>query len=357
MYEVIQFIQKRNYIDRTFPIFIDKKVNLYDKIKHIEYIKYWQTKYKKLESELNTLEHTGTTPTRKELDKINMIQLSIAEFLSKITDLKCFSLNELENTGYEAILDKIGNPSIINSKKKSVGEIINFNNEWVMDRHEEAMSELKKNEKLGFIEINMSLMNPENKFEIKQLKENFEKIALSNNKWPLGYLAKLIQIYPKNDGIFFDITDHLSDNLYLYGYIKEDGTFYLFHSLFEDAKEYFDYIFCESRIGGIAKALLFSIQFYQDLNIKPNSYLLIGINHGGLKDRCIVHDMVDVRYHDASLVSAEDESYYEEKLILNKIEEQLPEIVERFSNKLFKLFNFYQVDKKYIDEIIEKVIS
>ena len=85
--------------------------------------------------------------------------------------------------------------------------------------------------------------------------------------------------------------------------------------------------------------------------------MLIGINHGGLKDRCIVHDMVDVRYHDASLVSTEDESYYEEKLILNKIEEQLPEIVERFSNKLFKLFNFYQVDKKNIDETIKKVIS
>ncbi len=255
----------------------------------------------------------------------------------------------------------------INLEKRIQSRILKINNtkdeniwdkEWIAKRHEEALSEMKKNEKLGFVEINMTLTDPENnKFECEKLKETFENIIINNNKWPLGYLNKLIKIFAKNDGIFFEIKDHLSDNLYLYGYIREDGAFYLIHSLFEDANEYFDYIIIKSRIGRIVKALLFSIQFYQDLNIKPNSYLLIGINHGGLKDRCIVHDMVDVRYHDASLVSTEDESYYEEKLILNKIEEQLSDIVERFSIKLFKLFNFYQVDKKYIDEIIKKVIS
>jgi len=243
-------------------------------------------------------------------------------------------------------------------KIKSIKDENIWDKEWIMKRHEEALSEMKKNEKLGFIEISMTLTNPENnKFECEKLKKTFENTALNNNQWPLGYLKKLINIYPKNDGIFFEIKDHLSNNLYLYGYIREDGVFYLIHSLFEDAKEYFDYILCESRIGRIVKALLLSIQFYQDLNIKPNSYLLIGIKHGGLKNRCLVHNMIDVRFHDPTLISTEDESYYEEKLMLNKIEEQLPEIVERFSNKLFKLFNFYQVDKKYIDEIIKKVIS
>lgn len=244
------------------------------------------------------------------------------------------------------------------SKIKSIKDENIWDKEWIMKRHEEVLSEMKKNEKLGFVEINMTLTNSENnKFECEKLKETFENTVSNNNQWPLGYLKKLIKIYPKNDGIFFEIKDHLSDNLYLYGYIREDGAFYLIHSLFEDAKEYFDYILYESRIGRIVKALLFSIQFYQNLNIKPNSYLLIGIKHGGLKNRCIVPDMVDVRYHDPSFISTEDESYYEEKLILNKIEEQLAEIVERFSNKLFKLFNFYQVDKKDIYKIIKKISS
>lgn len=233
-----------------------------------------------------------------------------------------------------------------------------WDKDWIMKRRKEALTEMKKNEKLGFVEINTTLTNPENnKFECEKLKKTFENTFMNNNQWPIGYLNKLINIYPKNDGIFFEIKDHLLDNLYLYGYIREDGTFYLIHSLFEDAKKYFEYISCELRIDRIVKALLFSIQFYQNLNIKPNSYLVVGIKHGGLKDRCIVRGLVNVRFHDPTPISNEDESYYEETLILNKIEEQLSEIVERFSNKLFKLFNFYQLDKKYIDEIVKKVIS
>ena len=255
----------------------------------------------------------------------------------------------------------------INLEKRIQSRILKINNtkdenvwdkEWITKRHKEALSEMKKNEKLGFVEINMTLTDPENnKFECEKLKETFENIVTNNNKWPLGQLNKLIKIYPKNDGIFFEIKDCLSNNLYLYGYIREDGVLYLIHSLSEDAEEYFKYISCELRIDRIVNALLFSIQFYQNLNIKPNSYLVVGIKHGGLKDRCIVRGLVDVRFHDPTLISTEDESYYEEILMLNKIEEQLSDIVERFSIKLFKLFNFYQVDKKYIDEIIKKVIS
>jgi hypothetical protein len=360
MFEVIQFIQEKKYIEKIFPIIVDKKDDIFNKEKHIKYISFWQDRYKRFRNEINKLENTGTWPSHVELDKIDKIQSNIGEFLNKIAELKCFPLDELENTNYKAILDKMGNTINIPQKEeiKSMKDENIWDKEWIKKRHEEALSKMKKNEKLGFVEINTTLTNPEtNKFECEKLKEKFENTFLNNSQWPIGYLNKLIDIYPKNDGIFFEIKDYLSNNLYLYGYIREDGAFYLIHSLREDAKEHFKYISCKLRIDRIVKALLFSIRFYQKLNINPNSYLVVGIKHGGLKDRCIVPDLVDVRFHDPTLVSTEDESYYEEKLILNKIEEQLSEIVERFSNKLFKLFNFYQVDKKYIDEIVKKIIS
>ena len=109
MYEVIQFIQERNYIDRTFPIVIDNEATIFDQSKHSKYIHYWQTKYKELGDEIKTLQYTGSSPLHKELDKIDKIQSNIGEFLNKIADLKCFPLDELESTNYKAILDKIGN--------------------------------------------------------------------------------------------------------------------------------------------------------------------------------------------------------------------------------------------------------
>ena len=118
MYEVIQFIQERNYIGRTFPIIIDNEATIFDHSKHGKYIRYWQIKYKEFGDEIKTLQYTGTSPLHKELDKINKIQSNIGEFLNKIADLKCFSLDELESSNYKAILDKIGNKFKISYKKE-----------------------------------------------------------------------------------------------------------------------------------------------------------------------------------------------------------------------------------------------
>jgi len=109
MYEVIQFIQEKKYIEKTFPIIIDKQADIFNKVKHIDYISFWQNRYKRFRNKINKLENTGTAQSHVELDKIDRIQSNIGEFLNKIADLKCFPLDELESTNYKAILDKIGN--------------------------------------------------------------------------------------------------------------------------------------------------------------------------------------------------------------------------------------------------------
>ena len=118
MYEVIQFIQEKKYIEKTFPIIIDNKADIFKKEKHIDYIKFWQNKYKGFKDKINNLENTGTAQSHVELDKIDKIQSNIGDFLNKIADLKCFSLDELENTNYKAILDKIGNTFKIPQKEE-----------------------------------------------------------------------------------------------------------------------------------------------------------------------------------------------------------------------------------------------
>ena len=107
MYEIIQFIQKRNYIDRTFPIVIDNEATIFDHSKHSKYIHYWQMKYKELGDEIKTLQNTGTISLHAELDKINKIQSNIGVFLNKIADLKCSPLDELERSNYKDIISVI----------------------------------------------------------------------------------------------------------------------------------------------------------------------------------------------------------------------------------------------------------
>jgi len=118
MYEVIQFIREKKYIEKIFPIIIDKKADIFNRVKHIDYISFWQKKYKCFRDKINKLENTGTVQSHVELDKIDKIQSNIGEFLDKIVELKCILLDELENTNYKAILDKISKTFDIPQKEE-----------------------------------------------------------------------------------------------------------------------------------------------------------------------------------------------------------------------------------------------
>ncbi|MCJ7789974.1 MAG: toll/interleukin-1 receptor domain-containing protein [Candidatus Atribacteria bacterium] len=127
MYEVIQFIQERNYSDRTFPIVIDNEATIFNRSEHSKYIHYWQKKYKELGEEIKTLQNTGTISLHKELDKIDKIQSNIGDFLNKISDLKCIPLDELERSNYKDII------SVITIYKKQEDNLMtNKNNEKML---------------------------------------------------------------------------------------------------------------------------------------------------------------------------------------------------------------------------------
>jgi len=167
MYEVIQFIQERNYIGRTFPIIIDNEATIFDHLKHGKYIRYWQIKYKEFGDEIKTLQYTGTSPLHKELDKINKIQSNIGEFLNKIADLKCFSLDELESTNYKAILDKIGKTLVVFQKEeievegeKLKARIIGCLYKWYIEGLEQGkIPVFNVKEKINEWKVSSKLMN------------------------------------------------------------------------------------------------------------------------------------------------------------------------------------------------------
>ncbi|MBU4350320.1 toll/interleukin-1 receptor domain-containing protein [bacterium] len=107
MYEVIQFIQEKKCTERTFPIIIDEEIQIFNRSRHIEYIRYWQKEYISLETRITSLRTFGILSLYKELNKIERIQSNIGDFLDKIANLNCVSLEELESTDYQAIIDKI----------------------------------------------------------------------------------------------------------------------------------------------------------------------------------------------------------------------------------------------------------
>jgi len=238
-------------------------------------------------------------------------------------------------------------------KNKLVGPL---KEDWFAEQHELALSGLNKNTNLGYVEITMTLCVFNKKLNLKneELLNLIKQSIWDNREWPLGYLKELMEFCAKRDGIFVEIDTAINEGVYLYWYIQKDGTFYLLHSLLEDAKDDRKYIWYDARILRIAKALLYSIKFYKSLDVASNSQILIGIRHGKFKGKVLVKDQVGIRYHNPNLISHENEIYHEEELTIKDIQPNLINLIKKFTDDFFELFSFYKVDIKEIENLINK---
>lgn len=205
------------------------------------------------------------------------------------------------------------------------------------------------------MEIKMVL--PESNLNISQgeLLKNAEKATIHTFGWPIGVVLNRRDEYrprSKTDGIIADIDtgDH-----YDYWTIRKDGAFYLLKSLFEDVKKT-DAIYFNTRIVRITETLLYAVRLYSSFGISPNSRIIIGIKHSGLKNRILDSNNPD-RYDPRKRKSSEDEVYTEIDSTLEGIESNLVDNVEEFTRQLFIIFDYFELDKSILEEIVNKFVE
>lgn len=233
-----------------------------------------------------------------------------------------------------------------------------WDNEWISKHKEAAFSGLEQFGKSEFMEIRMTLLEDFN-FNVAQ----GDLLTAANNAqihtfgWPLGVILNDNEYYPKPtaDGIVAEINledEGRDEGSYDYWTIRKDGSFYLLKSLFENRKP--GNIFYDTRIIRITEALLYAVRLYSGLKVKPESLIRIGIRHGGLKNHILSNA---VGREILTRKSDEDEVYTEIDTTLEKIESDLVDYVEEFTQPLFVIFNFFKVDKKLLERIVDDFVA
>jgi len=232
---------------------------------------------------------------------------------------------------------------------------IPWDNEWIGSHQAIALSSLKQNGKGAFMEIKMVL--PESNLNISQgeLLKNSEKATINTFGWPIGVVLNRRDEYrphPRTDGIVanIDTGDH-----YDYWAIRKDGAFYLLKSLFEDVRNS-GVIFFDTRIIRITETLLYAVRLYSGFGIPPNSKIIIGIKHSGLRNR-VLASANPLRDWRVEHKSSEDELYNEIDTTLEEIESNLIENVEKFTKELFIIFDYFKLDKSVLEEIVNSFVE
>jgi hypothetical protein len=89
--------------------------------------------------------------------------------------------------------------------------------------------------------------------------------------------------------------------------------------------------------------------------VQTDSRLLFGFRHGGLKGRNI--SATSSRRLGIHGKAIEDEVYTEVETPIERIEPDLIDIVQSIATPLFMLFDFFQLDKSIVGEIVNNFVN
>lgn len=226
---------------------------------------------------------------------------------------------------------------------------------WIAKHQDSAFSGLKRCGKSGFMEIRITSRDFKLNIAQGELLRVSDQAQIHTFGWPLGVVLLSREEYrprPKTDGIVAEIEAEDKSH-YDYWTIRRDGTFYLLKSLFEDMRK-LGHIFFNTRIVRITEALLYSVRLYSGFKVPPDSRILIGIRHGGLKDRVLSavgrRDLFPRK-------SKEDEVYTEVETTFEKIESDLVDLVQRFTQPLFVIFDFFELKRTVLEDIVNNYVE
>lgn len=229
-----------------------------------------------------------------------------------------------------------------------------WNEEWFSKHQDLAFSALQKYTDFRFMEIRMTLPDFKPNIPQGELLRVADNAQIHTFGWPIGVVLHREEYRPrpKTDGIVgeIDIGDRGS---YDYWALRRDGTFYLLKNLFEDMRKP-GQIFFNTRVIRVTEVLLYAVRLYSGFKVPLDSRILIGIRHGRLKDSVLT---AVGRRHLYPRKSTEDEVYTEVETTFEKIEPDLVDLVEKFIRPLFVIFDFFEVNRKILEDIVNNYVA
>jgi hypothetical protein len=230
---------------------------------------------------------------------------------------------------------------------------------WIAGQSNKAFSGLKDLGVSAYMEIRMM---PEYALNVPQgeLLHQAEEAQIHTFGWPIGIVLNRdpYRPIPKTDGIVAEVSikeDSLHKD-YDYWALRKDGAHYLLKSLFEDERQT-NAIFFNTRIVRITETLLHAARLYTGLKVPRDAHYRIGIRHGGLKGRALTVSSIAKRMPPHDRVSSENEVYSEIETTIEQTEANLVNLVESFTQPLFVVFNFFELQKNILEEIVNKFVA
>jgi small GTP-binding protein len=106
MFELIQIAENEQFKDRIFPVVLSD-ANIYDAVKRIEYIKYWETKKKELNEAMREVSAEHVQGIREEIDLFDNIRDEIAALTNTLQDMNTLTPDMHRDSDFQTLFNVV----------------------------------------------------------------------------------------------------------------------------------------------------------------------------------------------------------------------------------------------------------
>ena len=228
---------------------------------------------------------------------------------------------------------------------------------WIDRMRHSAMEEYSKSGFTAYVEAFSTTSAPRVDQSQNKLLEAVRVSEIRTFGWPIGVMdinTDHMRPKPLSDGIVNSI---LSEDRKTFDFwaLRNDGSFYLLKSLFEDMQAE-NLIYFNTRIVRTTEMLLFLSKLYGNLSVAKDCTITFKLRHSGLKGRY----MSAIRNH--SLLrppgpAREDLIDTQIVTTLNSINADITELVFKLLSPVFVLFDFFEIERRIHDEIVHNFVN
>jgi hypothetical protein len=106
MFELVEIAEHKQFYDRVFPIVL-AETNIYDPLKRIDYIKYWEAKRAELAEAIRTLDPANLQGIHEDMDLYDRIRDKISGLTGILKDMNALTPEIHQNSNFFSLYDAI----------------------------------------------------------------------------------------------------------------------------------------------------------------------------------------------------------------------------------------------------------
>jgi internalin A len=106
MFELVEIAENKQFYDRVFPVVLSN-ADIYDPLKRIQYVKYWETKRAELAEAIKTLDPANLQGIRDDMDLYDRIRDKISGLTSILKDMNTLTPDMHRESDFGDLYDAI----------------------------------------------------------------------------------------------------------------------------------------------------------------------------------------------------------------------------------------------------------